>query len=407
MERRIQMNSETPKKDKVFSPSRTVWRTQMAKGVYTPHRASRITCIINNLLTDKVAKFVSGLGVTAYVENGRVVREYIKPRPLGLPGEIINLHSSGVDVYRFTVPRESTREVIESIINVAGLDVPGRGTVFSQDLMEFSKEPPVVDLDFLKTRSSVNQEVELVRNLSYVNCVLSTPGSGDHLARIALDLGICVPLITFGTGNDIRDQLGLIRITISAEKEIVHLIMPEEDSQSIIRLLIEQARLDRPGRGFIYQTPVSIGLIDTRLKIGMQRHAASLEQIIAAIDSLKSGTSWRRRLDADQQERAGSQSMMPQDNCEVSIISEEDRIDMLREACLRVGAMGATTSRVLPQAAIGAGGITSTMIRSAISVPADIIDNVVDELLDVSTIKKDVSDRIQVLDSPAAYVHSM
>jgi nitrogen regulatory protein PII len=401
------MSNEAPRKDKVFSPSRTVWRTQMAKGLYTPHRASRITCIINNLLSDKVASFLGELGVTCYVENGRVVREYIKPRPLGLPGEIINLQSSGVDVYRFTVPRENSKEVVEAIIGVAGLEVPGRGTVFSQDLMEFTKEPPVVNSEFLGNFNNSGEEIPLMKKLSYVNCVLSTPGGGDFLARVALDLGICVPLITFGTGNDIRDQLGLIRITIPAEKEIVHLIMPEDDSQSIIKLLIEQARLDRPGRGFIYQTPVSMGLIDTRLKMGMQRHAASLEQIIAAIDNLKSGTTWRRRLDADQHEKAGSQSMLPHDNCEVSIISAEDRIDILREACLKVGAMGATTARVSPQTAINAADITTTMIRSAISVPADIIDNVVDVLLETSTIKKETTDRIHVLDSPAAYVHSL
>ena len=45
------MNNDKPKKDRAFSPSRTVWRTQMAKGIYTPHRVSRITCIVNQLIT--------------------------------------------------------------------------------------------------------------------------------------------------------------------------------------------------------------------------------------------------------------------------------------------------------------------------------------------------------------------
>jgi nitrogen regulatory protein PII len=182
--------------------------------------------------------------------------------------------------------------------------------------------------------------------------------------------------------------------------------MPEQDSNSIIRVLIELGKLDRPGRGFIYQTPVSFGLIDTHLKIGSQKDAASIEQIIAAIDQLKSGTGWRKRLDAEYQMKKTEKSLMPQDNCEISIISDEDRIDKLREACLKVGATGATTSRVVPQAA-GEKEITSTMIRSAISVPADITDNVVDILLETSTIKNNTTDRIQVLDSPAAYVHSL
>jgi len=248
------MNSENikkEKKEKAFSPSRTVWRTQMAKGIYTPHRASRITCIINQLLADKVTDYLNKLGVNVYIENGRTIRENIKPRPFGLPGNITNLQSTQVSIFRFAVPRENSKSVIDSIINLAELNIHGRGTIFSQDLMEFSKEPPFINLEILKTNSNNSVEINLLDKLSYVICVLSIPGSGESLAKIALDLGICVPLITSGTGNDIRDQLGLIRITISPEKEIVHLIMPEQDSNNIIRLLAEQAKLDRPGRGFI------------------------------------------------------------------------------------------------------------------------------------------------------------
>jgi len=401
------MNSEKPKKERVFSPSRTVWRTQMDKGIYTPHRVSRITCIINQLISDKVTDYLDKLGVIVYIEGGRTVRELVKPRPFGLPGDIINLQDSPVNVFRLTVPRENSKEVVLGIIHAAELYIPGRGTIFSQDLMEFSNEPPALNVDVLSDSDKDIHEAVLLNKLSYVICVLSVPGSSEHLAKIALDLGICVPLITFGSGNDIRDQLGLIRITISAEKEIVHLITPEQDSDSIIRLLIEQGRLDRPGRGFIYQTPVSMGLIDTRLKIGTQKYAASIEQIIAAIDQIKSGTSWRKRLDADNDDVKRGTSFLPQDNCEVSIISDEDRIVLLREACMKVGATGATTSRVIPQITHEEDEVVSTMIRSAISVPADLTDSVVDILLETSTIKNEKIDHIQVLDSPAAYVHSL
>lgn len=390
------------KKERAFSPSRTVWRTQMARGVYTPHRVSRITCVINNLLVDGITEFLGKLGVSVYIEAGRTVRELIKPRSLGLPGNITKLQSASVSILRFTVPRENAKQVVDAIVTLAELQTPGRGSIFSQDLMEFSKEAPEINTEVLES-AKVDEDINLLDKLSYVTCVLSIPGSGEQLAKIALDLGICVPLLTSGTGNDIRDQLGLIRITIPPEKEIVHIVMPEQDSNSIIRLLSEQAHLDKPGRGFIYQTPVSIGLIDTRMKIGGQNYAASIEQIIAAIDSLKAGTSWRRRLD-DDDSTSMTKSFLPQDNCEVSIISDEDRIDVLREACLRVGAMGATTTRVIPQMASESDDKSfNTMIRSAINIPADKADSVVDTLLDITSIQEDNVDRVTVLDSPAAY----
>jgi len=401
------MNKGTASGVKVFSPSRTVWRSQMSKGVYAPHRVSRITCILNELLSEKVSGFLNDLGVIAYMENGRCVREVTKPRPFNLPGDIVSLSNTPVDIFRFTVPRENTKAVINNLIDVAELNIPGRGTIFSQDLMEFSLEQPSVNLDFLERSVCHDHNEMLLHKLSCVVFVLSETGKGESLAKAALDLGICVPLVTFGSGNYMRDQLGLIRITISPEKEIVHLVMPEQDSESIIRILIEQSRLDLPGRGFIYQTPVSMGLPDTYLKIGKQKYAATIEQIIAAIDQLKTGTGWRKRLNSEHQEKRTIKSLFPQDNCEISIISDEDRIDRLREACLQVGATGAVSARVIPLAGKDKEGISSTMIRSAINVPADITDKVVDMLLEISTIKDDPTDRIHVLDSPAAYVHKL
>lgn len=391
------------KKERAFSPSRTVWRTQMARGIYTPHRVSRITCVINSLLVDKVTDFLSKIGVDVFIEAGRTIREKVKPRSFGIPGNITKLQSASVSILRFTAPRENAKQLIEAVISIAELQTPGRGSIFSQDLMEFSKEPPEINSEFLDS-VKIADDINLLDKLSYVTCVLSIPKSGEQLAKIALDLGICVPLLTSGTGNDIRDQLGLIRITIPAEKEIVHIVMPEQDSNSIIRLLSEQAHLDKPGRGFIYQTPVSMGLIDTRMKIGGQSYAASIEQIIAAIDSLKAGTSWRRRL--DEETSSSNKAYLPQDNCEVSIISDEDRIDLLREACLKVGALGATTSRVIPcMAHANNEKQFSSMIRSAINIPAEKADEVVDTLLDITSIKEENVDRVNVLDSPAAYTH--
>ncbi len=402
---KMQNSDQDSREKRAFSPSRAVWRTQMAKGIYTPHRVSRITCIVNQLLAEKITDFLKKIEVLVYDETGRIVRERIKSRSFGLPGEITKLESASVRVFRFTIPRKNSEAVIRAIIKIGDLHVPGRGSVFAQELMEFSKEPPEFNVIALNEFNIEENGLLLMNKLSYVICVLSDPGSGDQLARIALDLGIAVPLITFGTGNDIRDQLGLIRITIPAEKEIVHLVMPEQDSESVIKLLVEQGRLDKAGKGFIYQTPVSIGLIDTRMKIGKQKNAASMEQIIAAIDQLKSGTSWRKRLDTDAEKSKIGKSMMPQDNCEISIFSDEDRIDILRETCLEVGAAGATTSKVKPITTNEK--LLTTMIRSAISVPAQITDEVVDKLLDISTIKESNNDRIQILDSPVAYVRSL
>jgi hypothetical protein len=363
---------------------------------------------VSNLTHQKIIEHLTRLGICRiFVENGRNVREFIKKRPFGLPGKSLTLHDYPVEVFRFTVPRENAQDVVRYLIDSLELHVPGHGMIFSQDLIEFSKiEPPVVRIPEQYRKNPPSHDYTLLDKMAYVNCVLSVPGSGENLAKIALDLGICVPFVTNGYGTDFRDNLGLIRVTISPEKEIVHLVMPEQDTDSIIRLLIEEGGLNRPGRGFIYRTPVSFGLLDTRMRIGRQEYAASIEQIIAAIDQLKAGTGWRKRLDVLDKEKIDNRFLVPSDNCELLVISEEDRIEKIIEAGLDAGATGATTTRVKRLVADEEKPSTAARVLSTISLPASITNEVVDALLQVSNIDTDTTDRLQVLDSPAAYVHS-
>lgn len=389
-----------------FSPSRAVWKTQMDKGVHSPHRVSRITCIVNKLFSDKIIEQIFDLGIeSVFDETGRTTREIISKRNFGLPGNTIKLQSTPVDVFRFTVQRKQARMVMDYLIKAGNFQVPGRGTIFSQDLIEFSKkEPPF--FSFENMDESVSHNIPYLNRLSYVMCVLSETGSGDKFAKIALDLGICVPLITHGISNDLRDQLGLIRITISPEKEVVHLIMPEQDTESIIKLLLEEGRLDRPGRGYIYQTPISFGLIDTRMRVGRQEYAASMEQIIAAIDQLKGNTFWRKRLDTVGSDAIDEQLWLPDDNCEISVISDEDAEELLKEAGMNAGATGSTVSRVKILVSRAKRQRVSSLVQSTFSVSAKNTNNVVSALLEHSAVGIKFSERIQVLDSPAAYIHS-
>ncbi len=400
------MNKEKNTQNKDFSPSRAVWKTQMDKGTHAPHRVSRITCIVNKLFSDLIVEQIFKLGITSvFDETGRTAREFISPRSFGLPGSIIKLQSTPVDVFRFTVQRKQARMVMDYLIKAGDFQIPGRGTIFSQDLIEFTKkEPPYVV--FEDVEGNANHDIPYLDKLSYVICVLSVPGSGEKLAKVALDLGVCVPLITHGISNDLRDQLGLIRITISPEKEVVHLIMPEQDTESIIKLLLEEGRLDRPGRGFIYQTPVSYGLIDTRMRVGRQEYAASMEQIIAAIDQLKGNTFWRKRLDTVGADSVDDQLWLPNDNCELSMISDEDAEDVLKQAGMKAGATGSTVSRIKVLISGSKSQKVSSLVQSTFSVSAEKTNDVVNALLENSAVGIKFTERLYVLDSPAAYIQS-
>ena len=167
----------------------------------------------------------------------------------------------------------------------------------------------------------------------------------SHLAhafsKVALKLSAGVPIVSLGKGTGIRDRLGLLRITISPEKELTYLLVPSFDANGLQNLLIEKGKLNRPGGGFMYQTPIKFGLADSKIRIGSQTHAASFEQIIAAIDELKKDTSWRKRVF----ENDGEGSLPHKTNYthrEISFICPVEHSDDYIHAAMDNGAAGAT-----------------------------------------------------------------
>lgn len=367
-----------------------------------PRRVARITCQVHQRVSPRVAAAFRQLGVdTVLVENGRTVRLHKRRRPLGLPGARFRLDDSPANVFRVTVPLESERAVMDALIGAAELDVPGHGSVFSQPVDEYGGlELPTVDAG-ARNDASRNSLHDLV----LLTCILSMRSSGEHVARLALELGSCVPFVTLGTGTGVRDQLGLLRITIPPEKEIVQLLVPNHDANEIMRLLIEEGRLDRPGRGVVYQTPVGTGFLDTSLRIGQQEHAASIEQIIAAVDELKRGTGWRKRFATLEPGGGDPTDRLMLGNREIALVCSEGRAPELLDAAIAAGAGGATTSKVRRQPLSDSGSGAAARERSVMSVPSEIVDRVVEALIDAGSLGESPADRIQVLDAPATFSH--
>lgn len=351
----------------------------MSESLLTPRKVSRITCIVHRSLRKKISEHLQKIGITlAYVEVGKNVRQLIRPRPFGLPGTTTQLHDAPSEIVRFTVARRDSREVVNSLISAAELDIHGRGMIFSQEVAEYSRYGPPE----LSHEKGTEAHYSLLPDLSLITCILSRPGSSEELSDIALDLGTCVPIVSIGRGTGMRDNLGLVRITIPPEKEIVQLIVPEYDDDNIIRLLIEEGRLNYPGRGFLYSTPIKAGLVDTKLRIGRQEHAASIEQMISAIDELKASTSWRKRFTGLEGSLSASTRRLLQGYREIVVICREGKSDHLVERAMDVGAPGATISRLTRLRLQKVEEESAASERAVICVPKDVSNEVMEALID-------------------------
>ena len=373
----------------------------MSDSALEGHPVSRIVCHVDHHLSPRVTDCMSRIGVRRLlVEGGRAVRLSLRSRPFGLPGTVARHHGSPVDLFRCTVPRESARSIVADVVAAAELNVPGHGSILVQDATEYrSATRAAVDA----SPATDADRVTLLPDLALVTCILSMPGTGEQLARVALELGACVPVVTLASGTGMRDRLGLLRITIPAEKEVVHLAVPAHDANSIVRLLLEEVRLDRPGQGLVYRTPVRLGLVDTRLRIGKQQHAASIEQIIAALDELKSGTSWRRRFPEIDRGAVGENLRILPNQREITIVCAEGRSGVLVESALRAGAGGATTARVRRMRNGDREDSSAARELSTLVVSDSACSSVTDALLEAIAAGGEANERIEVLESPAVF----
>ena len=207
-----------------------------------------------------------------------------------LPGR--DLAQDPLDIIFFLVKPEMEDHLVSLIIEKGHLYFPGRGFVLVEEVELMESHELFGDYDIQPFEIN-SQPVHLYPCIGI--CCIMKRGQGNTVARIALDTGTCVPAIHFGTGTGVRDKMGLLRITIPPEKEIIHAFPTTHEADHILEMMIDAGRLDQPGSGFIYSFPIKKGLVNTRVSRGEQRHAASIEQIVTALDHMKGNTEWRRR----------------------------------------------------------------------------------------------------------------
>lgn len=254
----------------------------------------KITAVLKRSLTRLLLPHLFASGLTDwYVTAARTMILREKRGGLGLI-HVFKLVEDAADIVSFLVDPSQEEQSLEFVMRHCELSLPGRGSVYSEEV------DLVSPYDF-RCESRLEEETEsLVRKPSPLMgiCCIVQRGEANRVARVALDMGAGVPAVSFGNGTGIRDKLGLLRIAIPAQKEVIHLAVSPHDAETVMRMMIRAGELDRPGKGFMFNYPIRKGWLDMKITHAFRRHVASVEQIIAALDEMKGDVGWRRRSDS-------------------------------------------------------------------------------------------------------------
>ena len=302
----------------------------------------QITAIVHHSDAMPVLKTLHESGIAnGHMAAGRSIALEDKKGFLGIGARSVIVEDP-IEIFSFLIRPELEHTVLDIFIRMGRLSIPGRGSIYSESISLLRAHELCVENS--GATPAAGEGLGLLTELMGICCIVQR-GQGDAVARVALDTGTCVPAITFGTGTGVREKLGLLRITIPVDKEVITFATSIHDADAVMDLMIDAGKLDQLGKGFIYQFPLNKGIVNTKVLIGMPKHAASIEQIISVLDEIKGSSQWRSRFGIASTDE-GSRRKYLSDLMDLSLICNEGRADDLVKSAMAVGATGATISRL-------------------------------------------------------------
>ncbi|MEM7377841.1 MAG: hypothetical protein AAF460_10085 [Pseudomonadota bacterium] len=249
------------------------------------------------------------------------------------------------------LPSDDVDAMTDAIVRESRLDQQAVGAIFSVDyeLAWASAGSPV------KTAEASHRERSQTRTgdqaLRILFCVVGHAQS-EKVAKAAIEHGAHGPIITYAEGRGLRDRLGWLRITKDHEQEVLMILADEEDVDDLIDVVAKAGEFHLPGRGFMYSMPIAKGMFNLPSRVAGHHHAASMQQVIHAIDQLSGHTNWRDQAIFDVGvngrssgiKAANSASQYQHDRRCLSLITTRSDLQRVTDVLLDLGAPGLNIS---------------------------------------------------------------
>ncbi|MBS0616806.1 MAG: hypothetical protein JSR44_01360 [Spirochaetes bacterium] len=249
-----------------------------------------ITVVVDRHKTKSIVQAAIELGVKpTLVANARGLTHGKKLGFLRFSGI-----SPSMDMVFLLVPKAHLDAIMTVLIEKGKLDHFGGGAIYASHVHDFwiSGVPP---FDASKGVAAPTKKHDFQQDLVAITSI-SQRGSAEEIARGAMLAGSPSPIISFGYGHGIRDRLNfLLQLAINPKKELLELVVGNAESDRIFEIMVERGKLDQPAMGFIFTRKVEKGLINTISWQNTTPYAATMEQIIKAIDQMQGNTNWRAR----------------------------------------------------------------------------------------------------------------
>ena len=99
----------------------------------------------------------------------------------------------------------------------------------------------------------MKRDITILTDLELITCIVQK-GEADKILKAAYEAGAQGATVYYARGSGIKDRLGLLEVAVDAEKEIINIIVSDEQANRIFDAMYLAGELDVPGKGFLYIT---------------------------------------------------------------------------------------------------------------------------------------------------------
>jgi nitrogen regulatory protein PII len=99
------------------------------------------------------------------------------------------------------------------------------------------------------------REIVVLTEVSLITCIVQR-GLADDLVKAAQEAGAQGATIYYGRGSGVRERLGLLGVTVELEKEIINILVANDQVDAVFEKMYIAGNMDTPGMGLMYVTPL-------------------------------------------------------------------------------------------------------------------------------------------------------
>jgi len=99
------------------------------------------------------------------------------------------------------------------------------------------------------------RKITVLTDVSLITCIVQR-GRAEAVVTAAQEAGAEGATIHYGRGTGMRERLGLLGVAVDTEKEVISILVANDQVNNIFERMFLAGQLDTPGMGFIYVTPL-------------------------------------------------------------------------------------------------------------------------------------------------------